>query len=147
MRSAGLALLFIFGGAPAWGKLTHQRPRLIELAVVVEPSIRPDQEFESAVVLNKDVQACLRSEFLKNPETDLAVIMEGEITETGGFAGTQIQTLGQPKLAACLERALEGIRLEEGARGPFKMHIDRVQAGGAKAKTFILDLGGPKKFQ
>lgn len=129
--------------------LCHAKPtpavkrNTVAFAVVALNTPRPE-ELESQIFLAPGVQSCLRDSLKKKPMLSLEIA--GELNRQGALAETKI-THASKALTVCLGRELEKIKLTEGAAGPFRIQISRVEKGSTKGKTILLDMKEPKKFQ
>jgi hypothetical protein len=119
----------------------------VQLSVSVDSVARAAGDLEPAILLSRDVQSCLRDAISPNPAQDFYLRISGEITNSGRLQVSEIESLGRPKLEACVRNAFAGLNLEEGPAGPFAIQLERVQPGGSRSKTFILDLRPLKIWQ
>lgn len=121
----------------------------VEIEAVIEYSPRQAQDLDNAILLNHQIQACLRLAY-DIRETHFSVGMEGFIRQSGSVEKLNIRSQDQ-SLKACLQNVLSRLNLGSGGQGPFKMHVNRAQNTGKKGKSLILDLSeGPnsiKKWQ
>lgn len=135
-------------GLPS-GKVTAQ---IIENRVQIETQIayapRRFPEMENGILLNKDVQGCLRNAPGIREEA-FSVGLEGHLRYTGAVESFVAET-DTESLGACLNQAFMTINFNRGRMGPFKLRVIRSKPpldDGKKPKGILLELEGLKKWE
>ncbi len=132
------------------GKATNiiEPTRVVELMVNVSLAPRRPAEVQSAILLDKTMQNCLRAEF-KDGTENLTLSIQGRLGSGGEIQDPLIIT-PKDSLKTCVAKRLKHLQLGQGKSGTFKMKVERagpLEPGGHPAKTILLDLDDSKKLQ